>query len=508
MWLTVLIVVLAICLFLYLDTVKPKNFPPGPKWIPIFGSALEIYRMRQRTGYLYKVFKQISEMYCKDSPLLGLKIGVDRIIMVNGLDAHKEMMFNEDCDGRPNTIFYTTRTWGLRRGVLLSDGELWKEQRKFLLKHLKEYGFGRKGMADIASFEAAHMVKDVRALIKSNKEGGVIHMHNFFNVYILNTLWSMLAGLRYEPTDPQMIVLQKLLSDLFSTIDMVGTVFSHFPILSVFAPSMSGYKNFVKTHERIWKFLREELERHKQDFDPEKPDKDFMDVYIRVLRSKEVPNTYSEGQLVAICMDMFMAGTETTSKSMSFGFSYMVRDVEVQRKAQEEIDRVVGTSRPPHLDDRPNMPFCEAIVYESVRHFMGRTFSVPHRTLRDTVLAGYNIPGDTMVVGNFTNILMDESLFPDPHSFHPDRFITNGKINVPEQYFPFGLSKHRCMGEVLAKCEIFVLTATLLQNYTFHPIEGEMPPLEHIDGATPAAAPYNARAVPRSHVVEKWCREE
>ncbi|KAI8431248.1 hypothetical protein MSG28_001280 [Choristoneura fumiferana] len=436
MWLTVLIIVLVICLFLYLDTVKPSNFPPGPKWIPIFGSALEIYRMRQKTKYLYKVVKKLSETYCRDSPLLGLKIGIDRIIMVNSLEAHKEMLYNEDCDGRPNSIFYTTRTWGLRRGVLLCDGELWKEQRRFLLKHLKEYGFGRKGMGDIASFEAAHIVKDLRALIDSNKEGGIIRMHNFFNVYILNTLWTMLAGLRYEPTDPQMKVLQDLLFGLFSTIDMVGTVFSHFPILSVVAPSKSGYKSFVKTHERIWKFLREELERHKQDFDPEKEDKDFMDVYIR---------------LVAICMDMFMAGTETTSKSMGFGFSYMVQDVEVQRRAQEEIDRV-----------------------------------------------------DTMVVGNFTSILMDEALFPEPYAFKPERFLLNGKIHIPEHYFPFGLSKHRCMGEVLAKCEIFVFTTTLLQSYTFYPVDGEAPSLEHIDGATPAAAPFKTLVVPRPHVAENW----
>lgn len=282
MWLALLVIVLAVCLLLYLDTIKPRNFPLGPNWIPILGSAREVYRLREKTGYLYKAVKELSVRYCKDGPALGLKIGKDKIVMVNTLEANKEMLYNEDLDGRPKGIFYQTRTWGERRGVLLTDGDLWREQRKFLLRHLKEFGFGRQGMGEIAVTEALHMVKDVMDIIDSNNNrAGVVQMHNFFNTYILNTLWTMMAGLRYKASDPQMKILQGLLFDLFAAVDMVGTVFSHFPLLSVIAPTMSGYKDFIRTHKRIWKFLREELAKHKERFDPDKEDKDFMDVYIR-----------------------------------------------------------------------------------------------------------------------------------------------------------------------------------------------------------------------------------
>ncbi|XP_049885287.1 probable cytochrome P450 303a1 [Pectinophora gossypiella] len=493
MWLAALVVLLVICLFLYLDTIKPKNFPPGPKWIPIFGCAIEIYKLREKSGYLYKTVKELSDKYCKNGPVLGIRIGKDRMAMVNTLEANKEMLFNEDIDGRPKGIFYQTRTWGMRRGVLLTDGELWKEQRRFLLKHLKEFGFGRRGMANIAQLEAIHMVKDVMSQINLNNNGsGNIQMHNFFNTYILNTLWTMMAGLRYEASDPQMQVLQAMLFDLFKAIDMVGTAFSHFPILSIIAPTASGYKDFMRIHKRIWRFLREEIGRHKENFDPEKEDKDFMDVYLRVLKENGEVESYSEGQLVAMCMDMFMAGTETTSKSMSFCFSYMVREQHVQRKAQEEIDRVVGRDRMPCLDDRVNLPYNEAVVYECIRHFMGRTFGVPHRALKNTTLAGYFIPEDTMVVSNFTNILMDENMYPDPMAFNPERFLSDGKLCLPDYYFPFGLARHRCMGEVLAKCNIFVFTTTMLQRFSFLPVPGEPPSLDHVDGVTPSAAPFKA----------------
>ncbi|XP_045458371.1 probable cytochrome P450 303a1 [Melitaea cinxia] len=498
MWLTLLVVVSIIGLLLYLDTVKPKNYPPGPKWLPIVGSALEINKIRKKTKYLYKSYKELSKLYSKDGHLLGLKVGKDRIVMVNTVEANKEMLYNEDIDGRPKGIFYQTRTWGERKGVLLTDGELWKEQRRFLIKHLKEFGFGRKGMSEISSSEAKHMVDDVLEMLNNNKSA-VVPMHNFFATYILNTLWTMMAGIRYKPSDPRMVLLQTILYELFSAIDMVGCLFSHFPFLSILAPKSSGYTEFVRIHQRIWQFLRDEIAVHKSRFDPNTEDKDFMDVYVRVLKEHGEVNTYSEGQLVATCLDMFMAGTETTNKSMSFCFNYLVREQGVQKKAQEEIDRVVGKDRMPCLDDRPYMPYNEAVVHECIRHFMGRTFGVPHRALRDTTLAGYNIPKDTMVVSNFPNILMDEELFPEPYSFNPERFIVNGKLCLPDYYFPFGLSKHRCMGDVLAKCNIFMLTTTLLQKFSLLPAPGEpLPSLEHVDGATASAAPFNALVVCRT----------
>lgn len=353
MWIAVLLLFIAGYLYLRYDVKKPKKFPPGPVWVPFAGCAMDVYKMRESTGYLYKAVNSLSHIHGVTDSLLGLRIGKDRIVMVNSLEANKEMLFNEDIDGRPKGIFYQTRTWGERRGVLLTDGELWKEQRRFLIRHLKEFGFGRRGMEEIAQQEAVHMINDVMAMVsREDTLSAIIQMHNFFNTYILNTLWTMMAGIRYRASDPQMKILQSLLFDLFATVDMVGTAFSHFPILSVMAPSVSGYNNFIKTHKRIWKFLRDEINRHKEKFNPDNEDRDFMDAYIRVLKERGEVDTYSEGQLVAMCMDMFMAGTETTSKSLSFCFSYLVRDSHIQRQAQEEIDRVVG-DRPPSLQDRP-----------------------------------------------------------------------------------------------------------------------------------------------------------
>ncbi|CAH1992973.1 unnamed protein product [Acanthoscelides obtectus] len=115
------------------------------------------------------------------------------------------------------------------------------------------------------------------------------------------------------------------------------------------------YNLYVRSHTRIWEFLFKELEYHKKTHNPDAP-RDVMDIYLNVIKSAEkefVHESFSEEQLVALSMDMFMAGSETTSNTLSFCFLYLILYPEVQKKAQDEIDAVVGKIRVPSLDDRP-----------------------------------------------------------------------------------------------------------------------------------------------------------
>ena len=81
-------------------------------------------------------------------------------------------------------------------------------------------------------------------------------MQDAFGVYVLNTLWSMMAGIRYSHTDNELKKLQGLLTELFANIDMVGCLFSQFPVLRFLAPEMSGYKQFIYIHQKLWEFLK------------------------------------------------------------------------------------------------------------------------------------------------------------------------------------------------------------------------------------------------------------
>ncbi|KAE9545244.1 hypothetical protein AGLY_000787 [Aphis glycines] len=352
MWILVLVLFsVVVALLSYLDMRKPKNYPPGPKWLPVLGSALTVNSLRKQTGYLYRATICLAESY---GPIVGLKVGKDRQVVCCGYNAIKEMLTKEEFDGRPQGPFYETRTWGTRRGLLLTDEEFWVEQRRFVLRHLREFGFGKRTMAELVQEEAVQLVDDFKKKIAMSKNGigEVFEMRDAFSVGVLNTLWSMMASKRYNEDDIELKNLQALLTELFANIDMVGALFSQFPFLRFIAPEASGYKSFVNIHQQVWKFLKAELDDHKTTFILNQP-RDLMDVYLQMLHSDDKKESYSESQLLAICMDMFMAGSETTSKSLGFGFLYLLLNPEVQKKAQEEIDRVVGRDRLPTLNDRP-----------------------------------------------------------------------------------------------------------------------------------------------------------
>lgn len=85
----------------------------GPKWWPILGCAIEVARLRKETGYLYKTCSDLSKKY---GPVVGLKIGIDRIVVLNDYESIRTMLTDEDCDGRPTGLFYETRTFGSRKG--------------------------------------------------------------------------------------------------------------------------------------------------------------------------------------------------------------------------------------------------------------------------------------------------------------------------------------------------------------------------------------------------------
>jgi len=123
----------------------------------------------------------------------------------------------------------------------------------------------------------------------------VVELHDAFGLPMLNTIWVMLAGIRYDPDDVELRKLQKILAEMFASMDMTGCLFNHFPILRFLMPEASGYTQYMKCHQKLWAFLHEELLRHQASY-LEGNARDFMDVYIAELKSRKEENSYYTGQ--------------------------------------------------------------------------------------------------------------------------------------------------------------------------------------------------------------------
>ena len=146
---------------------------------------------------------------------------------------------------------------------------------------------------------------------------------------------------------------------------------------------------------------------------------------------------------------------------------YMALHPEVQKKCQYEINENIGT-RPPTMDDSKYLPYVNATLMGIQRLSVVAPVDLQHVLTKNTSFNGYSFKKGTIFTSNISKFLMDPEVFSLPESFQPERFIDeNGKMRKFEQFSPFGIGKRICMGESLAKNELFLFFVRILQRISF-----------------------------------------
>ena len=146
----------------------------------------------------------------------------------------------------------------------------------------------------------------------------------------------------------------------------------------------------------------------------------------------------------------------------------LINNADVQRRAQQQIDDVIGRERDVTLADRERLPYVEATVWEVQRFKTIAPLAFGHYTMKDTSVTGYDVPADTHVFLNLQQVHMNPKTWGDPEVFRPDRFVnSDGKFTKHDHFIPFSLGRRQCLGELLARQELFLFTATLLQKFNF-----------------------------------------
>ncbi len=166
---------------------------------------------------------------------------------------------------------------------------------------------------------------------------------------------------------------------------------------------------------------------------------------------------------------MFVAGIETTSTSLSYTLLYLSIFPDKQKKVQEEIDRIIG-SRTVTLEDRKNMPYMEAMIQEMLRFSSLVPTGLIHKALTNVTLGEYQIPKNTWIIGYLHGIHHDPEIWGDPENFRPERFLNeNNEVIRHEALLPFSFGKRVCLGESLARDELFLFITGIFQAFTVTP---------------------------------------
>ena len=212
---------------------------------------------------------------------------------------------------------------------------------------------------------------------------------------------------------------------------------------------------------------------HKKTFDKRHIRDDVTDIFLAANLPEEADDeevTVTKSRLLRNLNTLTGAGLETTISVMNWLMTYMVAFPEVQRKVQRELDEVIGCGRNVDLSDKTKLCYTEATIMEVHRVTSAVPFSTPHYTIKDTKLHGFDIDKDTVILTNLHSVHMDKLFWDDPDKFQPERLITDSNeldIEKCNRIIPFGLGKRRCLGERLAKMELFLLFANLMYRCSF-----------------------------------------
>lgn len=165
--------------------------------------------------------------------------------------------------------------------------------------------------------------------------------------------------------------------------------------------------------------------------------------------------------------EMFFGGTETTSNTIEWGMSELVRNPEKMKKLRNEVDRVVGHARNVEDEDLNNMPYLLATVKETLRLHPVFPMLLPRNSMQETEFMGYVVPKNTQIFVNAWAIQRDPGSWIDPDSFKPERFL-DSDVDYKGQHFellPFGSGRRTCIGMALGHRMVSLTMASLVHSF-------------------------------------------
>ncbi|KAL7991061.1 hypothetical protein Chor_014491 [Crotalus horridus] len=411
-------------------------------------------------------------------------------------------------------------------GIIFSNGHVWKEQRHIGITSLRKLGLGKKSIEHQIE-DAAQTLVETFKKTKGQPFDPSIPVINA----VSNIISALSFGHQFAPEDES---FQKLIQAIEIIVKFTGSFFHAmfvvFPRLMSYFPG--PHKKALAAMELIVSFAKQEIEKHKESSSLHEP-QDFIDHYLlQMEKSRNDPNsTYNEENLAQCIVDFFGAGTETTLATLMWALLLLTNHPDIQgernlgcgnkarlrsemdleppgvehlvmaanfgtpthieprswipigtksysenatlEKVQKEIEEAFSSSASISYQDRKKLPYTNAVIHEMQRLKYVLLVGIPRQSTKDVTMKGYHIPKSTMILPDLRSVLLDPEQWETPEEFNPNHFLDkDGKFMEREEFLPFGIGERICVGEQLARIEIFIFLTNLLRAFSFRLPEG------------------------------------
>ncbi|KAM6216496.1 uncharacterized protein ACDL77_010072 [Rhynchocyon petersi] len=487
---------LALAIFLLLVDLMHRRsrwaarYPPGPVPLPGLGNLLQV-DIRNMPYSLSQLRRRFGDVF-------SLQLAWTPVVVINGLEAVREALVlrSEDTADRPPSPVDEFVGFGPRsQGVIQARyGHAWREQRRFSVSTMRNFGLGKKSLEQWVTEEAACLCSAFAA-----QAGRPFNPNALLNKAVCNIITSLLHGRRFEYDDPTFLKLLEMVETTMT--DNSGTLREVLNMVPVLLRIPGLAKKVFSTQITFMDLLDGLIAEHQETRDPTQPPRDLTDAFLdEVDKAKGNPeSSFNKENLRTVMGDLFFAGMVTTSSTLAWALLLMLLHPDVQRRVQEEIEKVIGQGRPPEMADQAHMPYTTAVIHEVQRFGDLVPLGVPHMTFRDTEVKGFLIPKGTMIITNLSSVLKDETVWKKPFRFDPEHFLdAQGRFVKQEAFMPFSAGRRVCLGEPLARMELFLFFTCLLQRFHFSVPPGQPRPSDHgTYNLLMTPAPYQLCATPR-----------
>ncbi|XP_061467410.1 cytochrome P450 1B1-like [Rhineura floridana] len=486
-------------LLLYLWARRSPRAPgkslPGPVGWPLLGNALQLGRLPHLS------FCQLARRY---GDVFELRLGRRAIVVLNGEAAIRQALVQQGVPfaGRPDFPSFHLVSGG-KSMAFGRYTERWRAQRR--VAHATLRAFSTANTPSKRLFEqhvAAEAQELIHGLVKLSAGGAYTDPAPLFTVANANVVCALCFGQRFKHTDSEFRALLAR-NDRFGQTVAAGSLVDVLPWLQTFPnPVRSVFRDFQTLNRELYDFVRAKVAQHRLTFQPGAPPRHISDAMLECMEHGPGALQGLVGDYVeATLSDLFGAGQDTTSTALAWVLLLLLKHPMLRRQLQVDLDRVVGRGRLPTGDDRVSLPRLEAFLFETFRYTSFVPLTIPHATTADVLLDGFHIREGRVVFINQWSVNHDPIRWKDPHLFDPARFLDSRKENLDRdltsRVMIFSLGKRRCIGEQLAKLQLFLFTAILLHQTDLEANPAEELTMDCVHGLVLKPLPYTVSVARR-----------